>query len=183
MTMPRKLAAFFAIILLSPAAAVLRADSFGFTYTTASGAVLAGNLAGTLQPDANTILVNGLLSNVTLDGISYFTPVFTGSYAAFWSLPGGPYVPTVTLDGTYMDLMACGDATCSGATPYALIFQSTAFGSTLASFRDVSPGGTETFNPQNWSIAAVPEPSTWWMLAIGGVAVLLSRKNLRARRN
>jgi hypothetical protein len=181
MTKPRKLAALIAILVLSTAAPVLRADSFGFTYTTASGTVIAGNLSGTLQPDANTILVSGLLSSLTVDGVSYFTPVFTGSYAAFWSLPGGPFVPTVTLDGTHMDLLACGDLTCSGATPYALIFQSTAFSSTLASFRDVSPGGTETFNPQNWSIAPVPEPSTMWMFAIGAAAILLNRNRLRWR--
>lgn len=138
---------------------------YDFQYT-ASGGVLAGSLIGELQGDGNTIVVTAFLDFVTFNGAGSLSLPFVGSSTEFF---GGPStVPTVSLDGSAMDIAACDSSSCfdgflfesSGAAIGSPIFFS---GSSFGALQEI-------YDANRWQIqaAAVAEPGS---LALVGLAL------------
>ena len=143
--------------------------SFNWSYTTESGDVYSGMLDGEVQGDGNIINV----TSVVMSKLQEFdsptiinlpeTPIIRDSEGMIGS------TGIVSLDGTTMDLSACGDTGClSGifigdfGVPIPIQFiTSTDFGN-----------DSENFNAGNWNISQklnVPEPS--FTLALVGLGL------------
>ena len=154
--------AMLSLALLGSAA---QATTYAFTYAADAGLV-KGRLTGTLQADNNTVLVSTVRDFVTVGGVVLpaFPFVTTGS-----TIYGAPRAPTVTLDGSNLDFLACSvDEFCSGEgigfdpdvlafTPVFRIFAASISPDLIEEATDAS----------RWSISAVPEPATWGLMVAG----------------
>lgn len=156
------------------------ASLFNFSYTLAGGDVIAGQVDGTLQADNNTLVINSVLDFATFNGVDGPSLPFVASVDTFINITPG-LSPTLTLDGSFMDFIACTDGSCNdglsfnagnsfsllvaGGTP---VYNSgAAFGNTL-----------EPFNTANWNIQAVPTPAAIWLLGSGLIGLFGMRKKL-----
>jgi len=173
-------AAWAAVLGLTLAFSSAQATLFDFSYSLASGDILAGTLEGTLLADNNTIEVDAFQDFVTFNGVPGPALPFVESFLEFTG--AGIFTPTLTLDGSFMDLVACPSSSC----PDGFIFGITAgpFGSSTnyiggSSFGGGISGITETFNPANWTVARVPIPATLWLLMLGGVAMGVTARRRR----
>jgi hypothetical protein len=164
---PNRSAAFALLLAIPQAYATL----FSFSYTTEQGQVLAGQLDGTLQSDNNTVFVNSILDFATFNGVNGPSLTYVGSAVQYMGLPVG--LPTLSLDGTIMDLIACS----SDCTNGFLFDTSGVFGNAL----HISLEGTfEAYNPVKWSMqaTAVPAPATAGLLGLALVGLFGMRKKL-----
>ena len=171
-----------AVLLLSSTAA--SAATYAFSYLS-DPIQLSGRMTGTLLGDGNTFVVSGV-SDIFLNGED------KGPHPEVIAIPdlGGP-LPTVTLDGSAMDIAGC---TIIGSCTYGFIFSTSPivieqFGAPL--FRFFYPGMPEVaglpYDSAGWSMTpingAVPEPDSWALLIAGfGLvgATLRRRKALPA---
>ena len=169
-----------------------RADELFFTFTepTVTTSVLTGILYGTLQPDDNTFVVTGF-GSLALNGVS--AAILPTTVLSFDTSQGdnvGTEFPTVTLDGTYMDLwvntpsntsvmwIADGDhfAIDQGA-PYTAGYNE--FGPMQTTGCAIGNGTWCTYEPSQWSAQMVPEPSLLALLSAGlAIVVGLKKKVL-----
>lgn len=164
-------ASFGLAFALPPAEAAL----FDFSYV-ASGGTLAGTVDGTLQADHNTVIVNSLLDFVAVNGVAEPSLPFLSSWDAFWSLSTS--LPTLTLDGSRLDFLACTSSSCSGngiAFGAGTNITTFSYGYDAYSYwNSVGGSGPLPYNPANWQMSAqstVPAPATLPLLAIGGAAM------------
>jgi hypothetical protein len=126
---------------------------FHLSYTLADGSKLTAVVHGTLQPDQNTLLVDSVEDFATVDGVPGPSLPLTFSYDAALAQPVSES-PTLTLDGSYMDLLACADAACNAGFGFAT---GNRLGSTIGDFfaGNASFGNAiEHFNPANYKLEA-----------------------------
>lgn len=155
-----------------------QAATWRFAYASGIGQ-FSGRIEGTLQADANTVLVDAMTGFVTFNGAALPTLPFltTGS-----TLYGSPRAASVTLDGSWLDFLACSDEFCSadgfGFDPDTIEFTPALITSIPAAGYDF--GYREAVNAANWSLSAVPEPADWALLIIGFglIGAVARRKNL-----
>lgn len=143
---------------------------FNLSYTLAGGGILEATLDGTLQADNNTVIVNSVLDFATFNGVAGPSLPFANSTDAQFGVPGG--VPTLTLDGSFQDFIACTSGACNDGFAFSVgNFVAASFGVPVYN-SGVSFGDTlDLYNPANYSLSAVPTPATLPLLAIGGAAM------------
>ena len=152
-----------AIVWISATPAAM-AGVYDFSYTASFG-VVSGTIIGTLQADHNTIDVASI-TNPKFDGLPEpAVPVIT-TLADYFGVPG-PMTPEVTLDGTNNNVLAC---TTSGPCVDGFYFDQAGVNAGYPQFA-VGPSYSgvdmalyQSYDLANWSIMAVPEPSTWVMM-------------------
>ncbi|MBM3728028.1 MAG: PEP-CTERM sorting domain-containing protein [Acidobacteria bacterium] len=148
--------------------------AYNFSYQSSKG-LLAGMLTGELQGDNNTVVVSSF-SMVTFNGNPGPDLPFLYSLVEAFLGPG-PLPPVVSLDGLGIDFLAC-----SG--PLGLCVESFYF----APAGSLAPVGiasssfaygffNEEYLPENWSLTPkVPEPSSFALLGLGVLAVVVRRR-------
>ncbi len=175
------------VLVLASAASATHAATFDFSYTRGfDNKSITGQLVGTLQPDGNTVLVTSVLDFVSLDGVagSALPYVYSTDAINFGSIGS----PKVSLNGAFMDFLACNAIGCSGGFDTinfsAGNLSAATFGTNGAPFyaSDGSYGAfSEKFDSNRWTMSAIPEPGTLAMLALGG-GLLISLRRVAARR-
>jgi hypothetical protein len=117
-----------------------------------------------LQADNSTVVVSGIAGSAQLNGTPVMALPFFQSiidYVAHTSF----HQPVVTLDGSVMDLVACGTAQCSegmgfessGVFAYPFVITTPAFGSL----------NYEPYQASNWNLSPVPEISSLLLMGLG----------------
>jgi PEP-CTERM motif len=165
---------------LALAATTAEAATFNFHYRSGFN-VVSGQLTGTLQGDANTLLVDSVVDFARVGGVAGPALPFVYSSDSFY---GGSQPAFVTIDGSAMSLLACATEFCELD---GFVFDTT---ENLDVFPFFGGGGVfdraagdffrEVLVPGNWSLAAVPEPGTWLMLVAGfGVVGIAARRRPR----
>ena len=169
--------AFVALLLLT--AGISHADVFTFTYQS-SGGLLAGSFNGTLQGDNNTFVITSVVPTPTLDGTPGAPIAFVDSVDHFYGFLAGA-LPTVTLDGSFLDVLACGIGSCSQqgfafavgtVYPATSVQSSSTYGAIFEDF-DVSQWSASV------STSAVPEPGS--ILLLFSVVGVVGRRLVRPR--
>jgi hypothetical protein len=161
------------LILLSLSVPAANASIFDFSYTTSylSG-ILGGQLEGTMQGDNNTVVVTKILDFTTYNGVQISSLPYIYSTDTFNFGTAG-LLPQLTLDGSFMDLFACSNTTCSNSDAFTFnAGNNTAlnYGTNSAPFYasdGVLGGYAINFNAANWHLTAVPLPSALPLFAIG----------------
>lgn len=177
MLMVRRTVAVLGLALALSGAA--QATNYAFSYAADAG-IVRGRLTGTLQADQKTVVVSSVRDFVTVGGVKLpsFPFVTTGS-----AIYGVPRAPTVTLDGSNLDFLACNvDEFCSGEgigfdpdtlafTPVFRIFAAAISPDLIEEATDAS----------RWSISALPEPASWALMVVGfGLVGTAARRRPRA---
>jgi hypothetical protein len=178
----RSLSRTFIPLLMFLAAGSARADILDFSYLLYSGGPeLAGTITGFLLPDHNLFLVTGV-GPVTFNGNPAPALPFVYSFDAVQGLDNNP--PAVSVDGSYMDLLACSAAGCPDGFGFAVA------DATAAKFvplydGEVSFGGTVLpFIAANWtaSVSMVPEASSLFLgLTMLALVLVVHRQRRRSR--
>ena len=154
---------------------------FNFSYTLAGGDVIAGQVDGTLQADNNTLVVNSVLDFATFNGVDGPSLPFVVSTDTFTGLTPNFLSPTLTLDGSFMDFIACTDGSCNDGFSFNVgnSFSLLAGGGTPLYNSGATFGDKiEPFNTANWNIQAVPTPAAIWLLGSGLIGLFGMRKKL-----
>jgi hypothetical protein len=168
----------FAIAAVVAAAVVGPTDAavydFAYLYSfMGEPFVLAGRLEGALQPDNNRVVVSAILGIPTVNGVPVLPLTFVQSFDE--NILGVAADPTVSLDGSLMDMIACTDGVCVDGFLFstnAAIFGVPVFVSGPA-FGNIS----DVFVPDNWSMSLVPEPGSWALLVAGfGIMGVAARR-------
>lgn len=153
------------------------AATFNFHYRSSFN-VVSGQLTGTLQGDANTLVVDSVVDFARVNGSDGPALPFVYSSDSFY---GDSQPAFVTIDGSAMSLLACATEFCELD---GFVFDTT---ENLDVFPFFGGGGVfdkpgseffrETFVPENWSLSAVPDADIWMMLVAGfGLVGVLGRR-------
>jgi hypothetical protein len=167
------IAAAMGLALSVPAA---QATLFDFSYELAGGDILAGQVEGVLQGDNNSVVVSSVLDFATFNGIPGPSLPFVESLDEYFGL-GGPLDPIFTLDGSFMDLIACTNSGCfdgflfAAGSAYAAVVGVPLYNS------GISFGAAyEPFDAGRWTLQAVPLPATLPLLLIGAAGIRFARR-------
>jgi hypothetical protein len=180
-TMNAKKTLLAALVLFSTAPQA-HATRFGLSYTLADGSRLTAVLDGTLQADSNTVVVDKVLAFAALDGVPGPPLPLVYGYDYALGQPTSP-LPTMTLDGSLLDLIACADAACNDGFGFAVgdLFASTIGGDLYSA--GASVGNTfEPFSAAGYTLEAMPEPASLPLLAMMSVAALAWQRRAASRR-
>lgn len=155
-----------AILLLATAPSMAHATVYDLSYLTADGHALAARLTGTLQPDNNTVIVTSVADFARLDGTPGDALPFVDSASDVYSGATG-VLPTLSLDGTHSDFVACETVVCNQGFVFV-----TANWIGLTFFNSSSDFGAlfDVFDRTRYSLA-VPEPANWALMVVGMGAV------------
>jgi len=180
------IAASFGLAFFLPQA---EAALFDFSYAAPGLGTYAGTVDGTLQSDHNTVVVNSVLDFVTFDGSAEPALPFVWSYDKMLGFGTGSQLPTLTLDGSYLDFLACASSTGTscpsfnsqlffsvGATGFVDMTGTPTFGTSALPYGNTP---NVTFQPAGWHMSAqssVPVPATLPLLAIGGAVMAWRRR-------
>lgn len=149
-------------------------QAYAFAFDSAAYQVrITGTLMGSLQADGNTIIVSQLLGVPGFNGAPAVALPFIDSLIDYAG-DTGFLPPVVSLDGRRMDFVACTSTACddgfgfegSGIAGYPVVYARSSFGNLDASL----------YRPADWSISAVPEASTWLLMALGLLGVAMRRR-------
>ncbi len=175
-----KLAGLAAAALLAVAApAIANAQQLEFTYTEPDGQTFGAILDGTLAGDGNHFIVSGYESFFINGTAVAFTPTIFESYATFADLTGysGNSSGTVTLDGSYLDLIAYSpDYPGEG---FDLVVNDLVFAiQDVGTFGAFLGEGDKTYVQADWSasLLGVPEPATLAAFCTGLCALAMIRR-------
>lgn len=171
---------WLAIAMLGFAATAAQSATFNFNYVTGAGVQLTGSLLGTLQGDANMVIVTSIF-NVKQAGVS--APALPFVVSNDFSNFGTSLLPKVTFNGLFMDINACdGVANCSGRGN-ALTFN--AGNASAANFSSGNPffaadgffgAFAQPFVAARWSlvpgVSTVPVPASLPLLAAGSLMLI-----------
>ena len=170
-----------ALGLVAPAA---HASLYDFSYTRLfDNATIVGQLEGTLLADQNTVVVGAIIGTPSLGGAAAAALPFVYS-TDFRNFGTASLAPTVSLNGTFMDLFACSTLDCGGPgdnfTFNAGNVSAATYGLNGAAFYGsdgVYGAFAEPFNATRWTLTAslVPEPATLPMLLVGCVVLGCAR--------
>lgn len=149
-----------AAILAGTASAASAVQTWNISYQASAG-TLTGQVVGTLQGDANSVVISGVTS-AAFNGVPGPALPFLVSLTSYQTM--NPSIPVLTLDGSIMDFLACTDSNCTDGFLFGIT-------GVLAYSSGISFGAaSEPFNVGNWSMSAVggvPEPASWAMLIAG----------------
>ena len=151
------------------------AIGFNFSYELPTGDVISGMLEGEIQTDNNTVIVSDVLMPQFNFSPGPDLPVID-SLSNFLLLP--TVSPTVTIDGSFMDFVACVDCIVGqdvgdGFSFFTADQIGTGAGvATGLSYGNILLDDTLPFEADKWSLAIkTPEPaSILSLLALGAVA-------------
>jgi hypothetical protein len=161
--------AVLAVMASSFGATTADAATWRFQYRSDIGR-FSGTIEGALQADGNTILVSAVPDFVKFKGtpLPSFPVLTTGS-----SLYGVERAPSVTLDGSLLDFLACSVEFCAtegfGFDPDTIEFTPSLI--TSIPVDGFEFGYREAADPAKWSLSAVPEPDVWVSLLFGFAVV------------
>lgn len=127
---------------------------FSLSYTLANGSKLTAVVHGTLQSDRNTVVVDSVDDFAAVDGASGPSLPQVFSYDTALGQPVSS-LPTLTLDGSYMDLLVCADEACNAGFGFAV---GDLFGSTIGNVYagNASFGNTfEAFNTAGYKLQSI----------------------------
>ncbi len=150
------------------AAGAAEATTYQYSYTLLSGGVVSGSFDGT----ANGNLITGL-SNFTvfIDGVGFNN---NGNLYTYDSHANAAYA-TVSFDGKATDLLVTDVDLYNGNYSYILALAPFNGGATDAINYNTPLGnggeGNGDYSAARWSVSAVPEPATTFML-LGGLVLV-----------
>ena len=155
-----------------------RASDFDFSYILTTGDVLSGCIAGTIGPDGNTVTVSSV-TMAMLNGVLGPDLTSVESFQEFIS--GSAADPTVSFDGTVMDIIA------ASLSFEGFLIDGTAlvFGSPFFISSSFYGNTAEPFDSANWSLTQrTSVPDGGWTLGMLGLgAGILLGFGCTARRN
>lgn len=163
------------------------ATLFDFSYISSLGTI-RGYIEGTLQNDNNTVVVNNIPDFLTLNNIPKHSMPHLFSFD-HWKGLNQSGLPTLTLNGSYMDFIAC-ELTCSTGSAF-LFSVGTIFSSTnwprMPFFEGNmgywGSGVPEYFYTTNYSLIpvdnSIPVPSTLSLLVNGSAYMAWLRRKSR----
>ena len=177
------IAAGFGLTLFLPQA---EAALYDFSYTF-SGNTLEGIVDGTLQGDNNKVAVNSIqdftfngAASPSLPAVYNADNFYSVLYPAFYPIqPGFPTetIPWLTLDGSYMNFLACPLGDCNNGFTFNVgdSLAATLGGPTYIA--GTSYGFIHTSYVQaDWHMSAVPLPATLPLFATGVAAMAWRRR-------
>lgn len=145
------------------------ASTFSFSYELDSGSVLDGLFEGTLQGDADTIIVLSF-SDVTFDG-GPRSITFVDSFSNFNFGSGAD--PVLSLSGTIADIIACTTPVCLDG--FVFDAAGVGFGAPIVYSGPTFGEALEPYDPTRFSVeqvmAAIPLPASAFLL-IGALGSL-----------
>ncbi|MBC7520262.1 MAG: hypothetical protein H7268_04100 [Sandarakinorhabdus sp.] len=161
--------AALSVIAAAFGAAAVEAATWHFQYRSDIGR-FSGTIEGELQGDGNTVLVTAVPDFVKFKGVplASFPVLTTGS-----TIYGVDRAPSVTLDGSLLDFLACSVEFCAtegfGFDPDTIEFTPSLI--TSIPVDGFEFGYREAADPAKWSLSAVPDPAVWMSMLIGFAAV------------
>lgn len=174
------------LMLLTVSVSHASLSILSFTYDlTSTGPVLAGTMTGTLLSDNNTFVVS-TVGPLTFGGFAAPAVPLISSVDSFFGI-NPTAVPTVTLNGSYMDLIACtAGSNCPDGFLFAVGDQTAtdAFGANVYESGASFGGAALPYNASGWqaSLGATPEPGDGIPVLIAGALALVIRRNKLRRR-
>jgi hypothetical protein len=168
-----------AAIGLALSAPAVNATVFDFSYATEEGDTLSGQVEGVLQGDGNTLTVSSVLDFALFNGAPGPSLPFVDSLDEAFGAPVA-LDPVLTIDGSFMDFVACTDPACLDGFGFAVGNAFAAFSGfplylSLGSFGE----DLEVFIEDRWSLTArsqAPLPATLPLLLIGAGALAFRRR-------
>ena len=146
---------------------------YTFSYELAGGSILSGKLDGDLQGDNDTVVVNSV-SDLSFNG----APA-AGSFPyldSVLNVPGLGLPPVVSISGSFMDIIVAD----SGASFDGFLFNTPrGLGRSVYASSATFGGSIETYEPANWTLTPVPEPSSIVMFSIGALGMMFARRQRR----
>jgi hypothetical protein len=177
--------AAFAVLLAAPFGAA-RADTLDFSYTFASGDVLAGVLSGA---DAGNYFTVSAVQSLTLNGHDASNSIAGATPQSYDTLEGrgagynGDGTGVVTLDGSYLDLVVTANQISGFGFAVNDAF-SGVVGSPYIVFAGIRPDPSEIdfqFVPANWSAELVPAPEPGSLAVLAGALGVFALTRRAAR--
>jgi hypothetical protein len=183
-----KVTAACAVAVASLATLPADAALFNLTYDfngADPGGVLEAVISGTLQGDGNTVVVDAVLDFATFDGIAGPSLPFIESVDQFTAHHPGPLDPTLTLDGSFADIVAATDPGTADGFAFAVanVYATLGVASDIYTSGSGFGGAFTPFVVSGYSLVplATPVPATLALAASGlGLLGLVRARTRRA---
>jgi len=180
------LKSFLILAVLAFAAPLANANLYNFTYKRiADNQFLVGQIDGILQADGNTIVVSSIVGTPSLGVVPGILLPFVVS-TDFSNFNTPDLVPKVTIDGSFMDILAYSINSNTGGSGFAFAagnLSAATYGTNGAPFVGFDgvygafgTGYGENFFAANWTISPVPELSSANFLIFGVVFLAWMRR-------
>jgi hypothetical protein len=172
------------VTLAGSARAASRTFNFSYTFVS-SGKVLAGSLQGELQPDGDTVFIDGF-GTVTLGGVT-LPSIEPSEIRSISDFPDGLLQPLVSFSASHMDVFVCAQGfvfpgmtpgNCDAAATGGFFLNAAATAAPRAGAGDAQGFFTEDFGDfraDRWVLT--PEPASAMLIgfAVAGLAACRAR--------